>query len=148
MITRTVEGHQSEIYGLEFSNDEKYLSSVSKDGAVYIWSCANYKQVARIDNVYTKSEIPVYFTADSLHIIIMEHSASFRISDLQGQKVADINTGRKVIAIRPLSDPDRIAVLNDKNLQNELRAKGFENVKRFSWELSAKQIIEIMEKLK
>ena len=115
MITRTVEGHQSEIYGLEFSNDEKYLSSVSKDGAVYIWSCANYKQVARIDNVYTKSEIPVYFTADSLHIISMEHSASFRISDLQGQKVADINTGRKVIAIRPLSDPDRIAVLNDKN---------------------------------
>ena len=39
-------------------------------------------------------------------------------------------------------------VLDDENLQNELRAKGFENVKRFSWELSAKQIIEIMEKLK
>ena len=38
-------------------------------------------------------------------------------------------------------------VLNDKNLQNELRAKGFENVKRFSWERSAKQIIEIMENL-
>lgn len=39
-------------------------------------------------------------------------------------------------------------VLDDENLQNELRAKGFENVKRFSWERSAKQIIEIMEKLK
>ena len=39
-------------------------------------------------------------------------------------------------------------VLNDKNLQNELRAKGFENVKRFSWERSAKQIIEIMESLR
>ena len=38
-------------------------------------------------------------------------------------------------------------VLNDENLQNELRAKGFENVKRFSWERSAKQIIEIMENL-
>ena len=38
-------------------------------------------------------------------------------------------------------------VLDDKNLQNELRAKGFENVKRFSWERSAKQIIEIMESL-
>ena len=34
-----------------------------------------------------------------------------------------------------------------ENLQNELRAKGFENVKRFSWERSAKQIIEIMENL-
>lgn len=38
-------------------------------------------------------------------------------------------------------------VLDNKNLQNELRAKGFENVKRFSWERSAKQIIEIMENL-
>ncbi len=38
-------------------------------------------------------------------------------------------------------------VLDNKNLQNELRAKGFENVKRFSWERSAKQIIEIMESL-
>ena len=115
MTRNTVEGHQSEIYGLEFSNDEKYLASVSKDGIAYIWSCADYKQAARIDNVYTKSEVPVYFTADSLHIISMEHSASFRISDLKGQKVAGLNTGRKIVAILPLSDPDKIAVLNDKN---------------------------------
>ncbi|WP_223154209.1 glycosyltransferase family 4 protein [Campylobacter concisus] len=38
-------------------------------------------------------------------------------------------------------------VLSDENLRNELRAKGFENIKRFSWERSAKQIIEIMENL-
>ena len=40
------------------------------------------------------------------------------------------------------------AVLNDENLRNELCIKGFENIKRFSWERSAKQIIEIMEKLR
>ena len=40
------------------------------------------------------------------------------------------------------------AVLNDENLRNELCVKGFENIKRFSWERSAKQIIEIMEKLR
>ena len=39
-------------------------------------------------------------------------------------------------------------VLNDKNLQNELRIKGLENIKRFNWERSAKQIIEIMESLR
>lgn len=39
------------------------------------------------------------------------------------------------------------AVLNDENLRNELCVKGFENIKRFSWERSAKQIIEIMENL-
>lgn len=38
-------------------------------------------------------------------------------------------------------------VLNDEILQNELRTKGFENIKRFSWERSAKQIIKTMESL-
>ena len=39
-------------------------------------------------------------------------------------------------------------VLNNKDLQNELRQKGFENIKRFSWEESAKKIIEVIERLK
>ena len=38
-------------------------------------------------------------------------------------------------------------VLNDENLQNELRAKGFENIKRFSWEESAQKIIILVNKL-
>ena len=115
MITRKVEGHQSEIYGLEFSNDEKYLASVSTDGTAYIWSCSNYMQAARIESVYTNAKVPVYFTADSSYVISLEDSISLRISDLQGKKIAHINTGRKIISILPLSDPDTIAVLNDKN---------------------------------
>ena len=115
MITRTVDGHESEIYGLEFSNDEKYLASVSQDGVAYIWTSSNYKQAARIDNVYTQSRIPVYFTADSASVISPEDSTSLRISDLQGQKTAGINTGRTIRAILPLSDPDTIAVLNNKS---------------------------------
>jgi glycosyltransferase involved in cell wall biosynthesis len=35
-------------------------------------------------------------------------------------------------------------VLNDEALQNDLRIKGFENIKRFSWEESAKSITNIM----
>lgn|GEM_PF-660851 len=115
MVTRTIEEHQSEIYGLEFSADEKYLASVSKDGVAYIWSCYNYMQAARIDNVYTRSEIPVYFTADSSYIISMDDSDSFSISDLNGQKVAGFTTDARIIALLPLSDPDKIAVLTDKN---------------------------------
>jgi len=115
MITRKVEGHQSEIYGLEFSNDEKYLASVSTDGTAYIWSCSNYMQAARIEGVYTNAKVPVYFTADSSSVISLEDSISLRISDLQGRKTARINTGRKIRALLPLSDPDTIAVLNDKN---------------------------------
>ena len=115
MITRKVERHQSEIYGLEFSNDEKYLASVSTDGTAYIWSCSNYMQAARIEGVYTNAKVPVYFTADSLSVISLEDSISLRISDLQGRKTARINTGRKIRALLPLSDPDTIAVLNDKN---------------------------------
>lgn len=39
-------------------------------------------------------------------------------------------------------------VLNNKALQNELKMKGFENIKRFSWEDSANRIIEVIEGLK
>lgn len=39
-------------------------------------------------------------------------------------------------------------VLNNENLQNDLRVKGFENIKRFSWENSANRIIKIIEGLK
>ena len=39
-------------------------------------------------------------------------------------------------------------VLNDKALQNELRQKGFENIKRFSWEQSAIKMIKIIGELK
>lgn len=44
---------------------------------------------------------------------------------------------------------DKIQILlNDKNLQKTLKQKGFENIKRFSWEQSAKNIIKIIEGLK
>lgn len=39
-------------------------------------------------------------------------------------------------------------VLSSKALQDDLRTKGFENIKRFSWEKSARQIIQIIEEMK
>lgn len=41
-----------------------------------------------------------------------------------------------------------ITLLNNENLQKELIGKGFENIKRFSWETSAKKIIDISERFK
>lgn len=60
--------------------------------------------------------------------------------------------GDSVVYCDPYSVEDIAAkikmVLDDENLQNELRAKGFENIKRFSWEESAKKIIDVLEGLK
>lgn len=39
-------------------------------------------------------------------------------------------------------------LLSNEDLQGELRIKGFENIKRFSWEESSKKIIEIIRRLK
>ena len=39
-------------------------------------------------------------------------------------------------------------LLENENLRQELIQKGFKNIKRFSWEKSAKKIIEIIEGLK
>jgi len=38
-------------------------------------------------------------------------------------------------------------VLDDEELQNDLRSRGFENIKRFSWKKSANKIIEIVKGL-
>ncbi|MCR4942357.1 MAG: glycosyltransferase family 4 protein, partial [Campylobacter sp.] len=39
-------------------------------------------------------------------------------------------------------------VLDDENIQNDLRQEGFENIKRFSWEKSAKQIADLLMELR
>lgn len=39
-------------------------------------------------------------------------------------------------------------ILDDKDRQNELRQKGFENIRRFSWEESAKKMMETIERIK
>ena len=39
-------------------------------------------------------------------------------------------------------------LLNDKNLQDDLIERGFENIKRFSWEKSANKIIKLLENIK
>ena len=58
-----------------------------------------------------------------------------------GQKIA-------ITSNKPQTTRNKIqTVLNDKNLQNELRTKGFENIKRFSWEESAQKIINLINKL-
>lgn len=41
-----------------------------------------------------------------------------------------------------------ITLLDNENLQKKLIDKGFENIKRFSWEKSAKKILEVTERLK
>jgi len=115
MITRTLDGHHAEIYGLAFSDDAKYLVSVSKNGEALLWDCATYTQAARLDTVYTDSNIPAVFTADSLHIISMESETSVQVSDITGKKLVSIDTGSVIRALAVLSDPDKIAVVNDKN---------------------------------
>jgi glycosyltransferase involved in cell wall biosynthesis len=39
-------------------------------------------------------------------------------------------------------------VLSDEKLREDLIKKGFENIKRFSWEESAKKIVQIIREIK
>lgn len=60
--------------------------------------------------------------------------------------------GDSVIYCDPYDKEDMIQkikmVLDDEDRQNELRQKGFENIRRFSWEGSAKKMMKVIEKLK
>lgn len=60
--------------------------------------------------------------------------------------------GDSVLYCDPYSADDIRAKIEqlyyDTKLQDELRAKGFENIKRFSWDESAKKVIEVIEEFK
>ena len=114
-ITKSVKEHSTAVYGLEFSRSGEYLASVSKDGTAYIWNTGNMSRQATLKNVYTKSAIPVYFSEDSDYIICMDGRTSFRVCDLTGKILYSVMTGHSIVALKPLKDPDLIAVLDDKN---------------------------------
>jgi glycosyltransferase involved in cell wall biosynthesis len=60
--------------------------------------------------------------------------------------------GSSVIYCNPYSAEDIAGkikmILDSESLQNDLKLRGFENLKRFSWKRSAKNIIEVIERLK
>ena len=114
-ISRLIMEHHSQVYGLEFSPSGEYLASVSSDGNAYIWNSYNSTKVTQFSGVYTRSKVPVYFTEDSNYIVFQDGRNTFRIADFSGNTLYSIMTGRPVKAIKPLKDPDLIAICNDKN---------------------------------
>ena len=114
-ITKTITSHNAPVYGLEFSKNGEYLATVSNDGDTYIWSVYNSTEIAHFGGVFTKPKIPVYFTEDSQYIISLESKNTIRISNLTGEGVYSIENRRPITAIKPLKNPDLLAIQNDRN---------------------------------
>ena len=114
-ISRVIQKHKTMVYGLEFSRNGEYFASVSTDGHAYVWNSYNSAQLVHLKGVYTRSRIPVYFTDDSLYIISQHGRNAFCLSDFQGNTLFSIMTSRPITAIKPLKDPDLIAIRNDKD---------------------------------
>lgn len=115
LISRLIKQHSTGVYGLEFSPTGEYLASVSMDGNAYIWNCYSNTKVTQIKDIYARARVPVCFTEDSVYIVSLDGRNSFRISDFSGNTLFSILTGRPITAIKPLKNPDLIAVRNDKN---------------------------------
>ena len=114
-ISRQLKGHRSEVYGLEFSPSGEYLASVSNDGNAIIWNSYNGAKITQFNGIYSRSKVPVVFSADSTYIIYQDGRNSFRIADFSGNTLYSVMTGRSITAIQPLKDPDLVAICNDKN---------------------------------
>ena len=114
-ITKIIRSHKANVYGLEFSRNGDFLASVSSDGAAYVWNTSSCAKLAQIKGVYTRSKVPVCFTEDSLYIISQSGRNSFRLSDFSGNTLYSVVTGRPITAIKPLKEPDLIAIRNDNN---------------------------------
>lgn len=113
-ISHIITKHKAPVYGLEFSRNGEYLASVSTDGQAYIWNSYTSSLIANLNGIYSRAKIPVYFTEDSVYIVSLEGRNSFRISDFSGNTLYSIATGRPITAIRPLKEPDLLAIRNDK----------------------------------
>ena len=113
-ITKSINNHKSKVYGLEFDYNSEYLASVSEDGEAFIWRTSNGTQIGRLNDVYTLAKVPVCFTGDSAFIVSQESENSFRISELSGKTLYSIMTGQTITMIKPLKNPDLIAIGNDK----------------------------------
>lgn len=114
-ISHTIKAHKTPVYGLEFSKNGDYLATVSTDGEAYIWNSYTTSRITHLTGIYARAKVPVYFTEDSVYIVSLDSRNSFRISDFSGNTLYSILTGRPITAIKPLKDPDLLAIRNDKN---------------------------------
>lgn len=114
-ISHTINTHRTPVYGLEFSKNGDYLATVSTDGEAYIWNSYTTSRITHLKGIYARARVPVCFTDDSVYIVSLDSRNSFRISDFSGNTLYSILTGRPITAIKPLKDPDLLAIRNDKN---------------------------------
>jgi hypothetical protein len=114
-ISHTIKAHRTPVFGLEFSRNGEYLATVSTDGEAYIWNSYTTSRIAHLKGIYARARVPVCFTDDSVYIVSLDSRNSFRISDFSGNTLYSILTGRPITAIKPLKDPDLLAIRNDKN---------------------------------
>ena len=114
-ISHTITTHKTQVYGLEFSKNGEYLATVSTDGEAYIWNSYTSSKITHLKGIYSRARVPVYFTEDSVYVVSLDSRNSFRISDFSGNTLYSILTGRPITALKPLKDPDLIAVRNDKD---------------------------------
>ena len=113
-ISHTIKKHKTQVYGLEFSRTGEYLATVSTDGEAYIWNSYTSTQITRLKGVYTRSKVPVIFSSDSVYIIFQDGRNTFKIADFSGNTLYSIAAGRPITGIKPLKEPDLIAIRNDK----------------------------------
>lgn len=114
-ISHTINIHKTPVFGLEFSRNGEYLATVSTDGEAYIWNSYTTSRITHLKGIYARARVPVCFTDDSVYIVSLDSRNSFRISDFSGNTLYSILTGRPITAIKPLKDPDLLAIRNDKN---------------------------------
>ncbi len=113
-ISHTITKHKAQVYGLEFSRTGEYLATVSTDGEAYIWNSYTSAQITHLKGIYTRAMVPVIFSADSVYIVFQDGRNSFKIADFSGNTLYSIAAGRPITGIKPLKDPDLIAIRNDK----------------------------------
>jgi eukaryotic-like serine/threonine-protein kinase len=79
--SRTLRGHQSDVYSVEFSPRGDLLASAGKDGAVVIWDTSNWHIVRKIVASYTEVNAAA-FSPDGQNLATVDDHGELRLWEI------------------------------------------------------------------
>lgn len=113
-VQKRLSGHRTPVYSLSFSNNSSFLASASLDGRVILWNCNQNAAVSVIDEIYTRTEVPLAFSYDDKSIYCCDSASSFGVYDLSGKKIKTIKVGSTIKKIQSLYGVDVVAVSTEE----------------------------------
>ncbi|MBP5284136.1 MAG: hypothetical protein J6Y93_05670 [Treponema sp.] len=126
LVSSFFPGHTSPAYSLEFSRDDRYVVSASKDNRVIAWNMATGEMTANFQ-FYGDSGAAALFADSPDHIVCCTSPDEVSVCSLDGTSIHTFQTGSRVKNIELSRDCKTLIVLTEDNRLRIFDMQTFEN---------------------